>query len=94
MSCVNYNLNLGNSSSASMKDCKCTEPCDTMKYTAYLSYGAFPGLESAKAYGNNNKDKMNNLMYVMLMYFTHFLDRCLNSNNPPFDKNNKKFYHN
>lgn len=78
-------LNLGNSSSASMKECKCTEPCDTMKYTAYLSYGAFPGLASAKAYAKDDKKRMNELTYVKLMYFIHFFGRCVSSNNPPLD---------
>lgn len=52
-----------------MKDCKCTEPCDTMKYTAYLSYGAFPGLASAKEYAKNNTEMLKNLTYVTFQYF-------------------------
>ena len=42
-------------SSTSMRNCKCTEPCDTMKYHAYLSYGAFPSEEAAKEYSNNSE---------------------------------------
>ena len=52
-----------------MKDCKCTEPCDTMKYTAYLSYGAFPGLASAIEYAGNNTEMFKNLTYVTFQYF-------------------------
>ena len=49
-------INLEQFSSTSMKNCKCTEPCDTMKYHAYLSYGAFPGEEAAKVYSNNSEE--------------------------------------
>ncbi|XP_028407183.1 acid-sensing ion channel 4-A-like isoform X2 [Dendronephthya gigantea] len=44
----------GEFSSSSLDNCQCTEPCDTMKYSTYLSYGTFPGVEAAKEYANGS----------------------------------------
>lgn len=67
-------FNLEKYLSAHEEDCKCSEPCETMKYRVSLSYGAFPGLASAKQYQQNGTKKVKNLTYVTFQYLLFLKD--------------------
>ena len=67
--------------SAHEGDCKCSEPCDATKYRVSLSYGAFPGLASAKEYKKEScrkqkkaAKKAKDLKYVTFQYLLFLKD--------------------
>lgn len=56
----------------SLADCNCAEPCNAIKYSAFLSYGLFPSIASAKLYANNSDETVDkhrrNILAIDIFY--------------------------